>query len=408
MEPHRRSHSLHPADDLSAPSPYGPLAAIRWPAILGLAGLASTLVVLAFYLFYPFDNPSRSMGALHFEPRELRMVAYTLLQWAPWLALWRSISALGRRKPIWDGDRFRIGDLGWHLVIGVVIGFGFRLYHSILQAVIFPPLRTRSLWENLFPVYREISPAMTIFFLAIGAVPYLAVLAMTRAWHYYRAVQERELQLTRARMAALRAQIHPHFLFNTLHSVSTLMEDDVDGARRMIAQLGELLRASLADSPGEVVPLDDEMALVRMYLEIEEVRFGDRLAVDVEVDPVVRRASVPHLLLQPLVENAIRHGIGARSGPGRLAMRAHADQDQLVLEIEDDGPGPGRFELPARTAERGGATGHPEGAGLGLANVRERLERLYGDAASLELLGLPDGGCRATVRLPLHTWTEPR
>jgi two-component system LytT family sensor kinase len=209
----------------------------------------------------------------------------------------------------------------------------------------------------------------------------------------YRAAQERqrsELRLTaelsRAQLQLLKSQLHPHFLFNTLHAIGTLMHRDVPAAETMLTRLSELLRMSLETGDRAEVTLNDELAFNRTYLEIQQVRFGDRLRTRVDVDPRLLDARVPSMILQPLVENAIHHGVAPRAGGGTVQIRARPVGRQLELVVEDDGPGLG-----------------PDGQvadGIGLCNTRRRLSELYGDDASLELSSPDSGGLSVTVTLP--------
>ena len=195
-----------------------------------------------------------------------------------------------------------------------------------------------------------------------------------------------EGQLSAAQLDALRMQLNPHFLFNTLHAVSTLMARDVDGARTMISNLSGLLRRVLDGTDAPEVPLDDELDLLGHYLEIERARFTDRLDVAMDVDDGMRSALVPTLILQPLVENAIKHGIAPRGEGGRVEIAAQRMNGHLVLHVCDDGPG-----LPPGGVKR---------EGVGLRNTRDRLEKIYGDEARLTLSNRPEGGLDAEVRIP--------
>ncbi|HYG62905.1 MAG TPA: histidine kinase [Thermoanaerobaculia bacterium] len=201
---------------------------------------------------------------------------------------------------------------------------------------------------------------------------------------------ELEASLAQSRLETLRMQLNPHFLFNTLNATSVLaLKGERDKVAAMLTRLSDLLRAVL-ESSAQVVPLADELALLERYLEIERVRFGDRLTVVVEADPAVLEAEVPGLVLQPLAENAVRHGISRQPGPGRLEVRAKAGGGRMVIEVRDSGPGFGGAEGGAR--------------GLGLANTRERLAQLYGGAAVLELLDAPGGGGLVRLELPLRAY----
>jgi two-component system, LytTR family, sensor kinase len=215
------------------------------------------------------------------------------------------------------------------------------------------------------------------------------------AWHaatYSREARDRKLKsmeieslLHQAQLQALRNQLNPHFLFNVLHSIAELVHSNPKLAEQLIVRLGELLRQVLHSSTMQEVPLAEELALVRGYVEIEQMRLGERLRVQWEVDPAILQTRVPSLVLQPLVENAIRHGISAKAQEGVLTIRAYRDGDSLHLQIQDTGPG-----IADTAAARS--------AGIGLSNTRARLERLYGDRQSLDLRA--DGGLLVSVRIP--------
>jgi two-component system, LytTR family, sensor kinase len=220
---------------------------------------------------------------------------------------------------------------------------------------------------------------------------YAAIVAGTSgfdAWREAEARRRREetltMQLAQARLTALQMQMQPHFLFNTLNTVSALVERDPNQTRRVIARLSDLLRRVM-DADEQESTLERELHFVRAYLEIEQVRFGDRLEFAFDVEPELQGARVPTLVLQPLVENAIRHGIAPCPWKGRVEVRAFARDGQLVLQVRDSGPGPLK---PAASP----------GNGLALQNTRQRLEELYGGAAALTLTH--DGGCVATVVIP--------
>jgi signal transduction histidine kinase len=228
---------------------------------------------------------------------------------------------------------------------------------------------------------------------AIVPLVYAGVLAVGVALEGVRRRREDELararleaELAAARLAALRAQIHPHFLFNTLNAAVALARaGDTDGCARVLVLLGELLQQLLRDEPPQEIPLAEELALVERYLEIQRVRFGERLVVGFRIDDAARTALVPQLVLQPLVENAFRHGLSRRSLAGKLDIAASRVGDDLQLVVSDDGPGPAPAFEP----------------GVGLRNTGERLRRLYGERASVRLTGDTQGAI-AAVTLPWH------
>ena len=204
-----------------------------------------------------------------------------------------------------------------------------------------------------------------------------------------------EARAHEARLAALRLQLQPHFLFNALNAVSTLVTDGRPAeANRMLARLADFLRATLERKDTAEVPLADEIAFTRQYLEIEEVRFGERLRVEVDIDPAARGALVPAMILQPLVENAVRHAVLPRTEGGAIGIVASRENGTLHLFVHDDGPGP---------APGGVETTVPARNGLGLANTRQRLEELYGAGAELTLGTSDRGGLAVSLRLP---WRE--
>jgi LytS/YehU family sensor histidine kinase len=203
---------------------------------------------------------------------------------------------------------------------------------------------------------------------------------------------ELQARLTQSQLETLRAQLHPHFLFNALNTVSAVIrERRHEEATELVAELGRLLRQSLGHASRHELPLREELGFLDSYLAIERARFGDRLAVHVDVAPDALDCLVPAMVLQPLVENAIRHGVQGAAAAGSVWVSASAGAGGVVLEVRDDGPGlsadaEARAEVP--------------GARMGLANTRERLERLYGARHRFELRNAPDGGAVATLRIP--------
>lgn len=218
------------------------------------------------------------------------------------------------------------------------------------------------------------------------AFTYALVTGVGHALHYAAAHRRREAELARAELAHLRAQIRPHFLFNTLNTIAAVVHDDPDRAERMIANLGSLLRRALERDEDRPGPLSAEVELTRCYLEIEQERYGDRLRVTWDLPPGVESALVPQLVLQPLVENAVRHGIAPRATGGELRISARRGGDMLRLVVEDDGVG------PRQQTSRG--------AGIGLTSVRSRLRAAYGTRHEFTAGPRPGGGFRALVLVP--------
>jgi signal transduction histidine kinase len=231
-----------------------------------------------------------------------------------------------------------------------------------------------------------------------GVTMYMLIAFLAFAHGYYQKYQQGELraskleaQLSRAQLQALKMQLHPHFLFNTLHSISALLNKDTEAARTMIARLGDFLRLTLENSGTQEVTLNQEMEFLHCYLEIERVRFQDRLTTRIEVDAEALDVSVPNLILQPIVENAIRHAVAPRSGPSEIEIRARLRGQFLVIKVRDNGPGLASKRNPERLFRKG----------LGLANTQTRLNHLYGTRHHFEIADDPAGGLAVTLEVPL-------
>ena len=236
---------------------------------------------------------------------------------------------------------------------------------------------------------------------ASESMAFWAVVGIIHAFEFNRRYREREIaaadlrtKLSEAQLEALRSQIHPHFLFNTLHSISTLMHRDVDAADSMLTRLSDLLRLTLKHRGENEIALRDELSLADHYLAIMSIRFGDRLTIAQSIDPGTLDALVPQFLLQPLLENALQHGVASTSGPSRIEIAARALNDRLILSVTDDGRG----APPLNRGER---------HGMGLTNTRLRLEQLYGRDQSLMLEKLPERGARISVEMPFHRAAKP-
>jgi hypothetical protein len=227
---------------------------------------------------------------------------------------------------------------------------------------------------------------------------YLPIIVIAHAVLYYSRYREREVraaqlqaQLSEAKLLALKSQLQPHFLFNTLHSISSLMLRDVQAADTMIARLSDLLRMSLEDEGQHLIPLKRELDFTQAYLDIEKIRFGDRLAVIFDVPAETLDAMVPHFLLQPLVENSVKHGISRRSKDGEILVKATAGRGRLEVLVRDNGSGK---PCPPNTGV--------SCAGIGLRGTRERLSTLFGDDQKLDLKFLDSGSVEVTISLPFR------
>jgi LytS/YehU family sensor histidine kinase len=275
-----------------------------------------------------------------------------------------------------------------NLAGGLVVGAIYlALALAGMRAVAYEP-SGRSFWSAyvdwMLPTYLE-----------FAVLTYFAILGLVYALEYYRRyvtgtvhASRLEAELARAQLQALRIQLQPHFLFNTLHAISSLMDEDIRAARRMIARLADLLRSTLDTTDQQEVTLLRELETLELYLDIERERFSDRLRVELEVHPDALEARVPNLVLQPLVENAIRHGIAPLQRGGRITVSAARAAGRLVLGVEDDGAG---------------ARDHEPQEGVGLRNTRARLARLYPDEHELVIDHPSEGGFRIRIEIPFVT-----
>lgn len=254
----------------------------------------------------------------------------------------------------------------------------YSTYRVKLHHFVYPDFSAHSFWRQ--------SQTYLIDNMFIVAWFFWAIVAINHAAKSARRAQEREQELIKAQLELLKGQLQPHFLFNTLNSISWLMREDVEAADNMMASLGELLRMTLAIPASEEVTLRQELKMLELYLAIERARFQDRLRVSVNVEPEALACSVPCLLLQPVVENAVRHGVGRLDRPGSVEVRAKRAGTELSISVLDDGPG----ISPESTWREG----------IGLANTRARLEKHYGELQSLRYSNRNEGGLVVEIRIP--------
>src|ERR1041385_7040597 len=262
--------------------------------------------------------------------------AVGLLRSVVWQLLAAYVFAVSTPLVLWLARRFPIGRSNWHRALGLhlLAGTAFAVVWAVCHITI----------DSLFSgESRLVSPsnlARNVFFmLDKELLVYWIVVLTSHASVYYQRYREGELRASQAQLQALKMQLHPHFLFNALHAISALVHTNPDAADKMIARLGDFLRLTLDSSSAQEVPLRRELEFLNCYLEIERVRFNDRLTTSIEVDPLVLDCRVPNLILQPLVENAIRHGVSQRTAPGHVRVRAERSGDALRLEVSDNGAG---------------------------------------------------------------------
>jgi two-component system, LytTR family, sensor kinase len=313
-------------------------------------------------------------------------VNYALGDWYVFAVLSIPAVWLARRFNFETGNRAR--SLAIHLAGSVL----FSLAYMVLRAWV-------GRWQSEASFTEAFQPLLVKTWL-FNLLIYWVIVAVSFAFDYSRKFRERELRavelekrLAQAKLQALQMQLNPHFLFNTLHSISALMHQDTDAADRMIARLSDLLRAALESSDTREVTLRDELEMLQRYLEIEQIRFGPRLTVMIDIAPETLDARVPNLILQPLVENAICHGIEPHAKQGRIELRARRAASDLALEVCDNGGGLRKDE--------------PAEDGVGLSNTRARLQALYGKAHGFDLRDAPGGGFQVRLTIPFRTGERP-
>ena len=364
---------------------------LRWPLVLG-GGLVFSLAFIGLSLLQSLAEK---------EPVLWSNVFSDLLSWYLWALLFPAIW--------WVGSRFRFERRNWrstlaiHLGAGVLAASAYRFLDLIKRELVTNIAIALKKKEPFFEAFDGLSFNFLgdyFFFLRYGfqipLIIYFGIVAAIHAVSYYEKFRDRELKATRleaqlaqSQLQVLKMQLHPHFLFNTLNAISALMHRDVEAADKMITLLSDLLRVSLEKDERHLVPVQNELEFLGRYLAIEKIRFRDRLRVEMDIEPGCLDAQVPKLILQPLVENAIRHGIAMRSAAGLVSVEATRKGGRLRLVVSDDGPG-----LPAdpsRTRE-----------GVGLANTRGRLEQLYGEDHHFELRPSAFGGFEVVLEMPFE------
>ena len=322
--------------------------------------------------------------------KEWLNLLFQIPRWLLWAPLTPLIFATVRRYPL------RRESLARSLPVHAVVALGCMAFAETLSTIPFILIE-----EAQSGAMRERPSFLVITYLAVagrlltGFIAYSAVVAIASTRESQQRLREREIRaakleadLAQAQVQAIKMQVQPHFLFNTLHAINVLIRQDPATATRMVTQLGDLLRHTLSRATVTEVPLRSELEILTLYFEIERVRFRDRLSVVVDAAPDTLDALVPDLVLQPLAENAIKHGIAQSMEPGTVTVRAYRRGERLVLEIHDTGVGP---------PSDGGAER------IGLTTVRTRLERLYGDEHALTVERGEHGGCVARIRLPFRT-----
>ena len=351
----------------------------------------AVLVIAAWTVFASFLT---SQMYLAYSRREIpirwqRIFLVELIYAYIWAALTPLILRLATRFPI---ERLKwLRSLAIHAGASILIGVTTRALHDLMLFYVLADSGGKFSFTRLL---------MNIYFMTdYGAMIYWLILLISYAFDYQRRYREGEVRATRleaqlaqAQLQALKMQLHPHFLFNTLHSISALVHKNPDAADKMIARLGDFLRMTLENSGAHEVSLQEELEFLKCYLEIERIRFAERLTVQLDIEPETLDARLPNLILQPIVENAIRHGISPRTLPGRIEIEARRLNGFLQVQVTDNGPG----------ISSNSNTGTIVREGVGLANTQARLKQLYGDHHRLDLSNAATGGLTVLLEIPFR------
>ena len=357
---------------------------LKWLVILGIWAVLGLIYAGPVYLEVRAEGMDHSAG---------RVFSWGVLSWCVWAPLTPAIVWLARRYSFVGGDWKR------SLLIHIPSFLIFSAVHSAVATYITLAIRP---FDQMSTSAADFWPRfLSRMKGAFGAdlLVYGAVLGVCYAVDYYRKYREREFQasqleaqLAHAQLDSLRMQLHPHFLFNTLNGIVGLVRDNKNQAAvNMLVGLSDLLRHALEHSSQQEVELNEELNFIKLYLDIQQMRFSDRLRIEIDVDAGVLKALVPNLILQPLTENALRHGIGRSVASGLVGISAHNESGFLTLTVFDNGTGlASNWQLKS-------------GGGIGLANTAARLQQLYGEKHRLDVRNREGGGVEVVVVIPLRT-----
>jgi signal transduction histidine kinase len=356
---------------------------------------ARTMLPFWFLVFAAWLVPALLSGfnsymqdRLDGHPPNWHWVIFNSLDWLLYALLTPAVFRASRRFPLKRPTLAR--HIAIHLAGSLALCVAWAGLGTLLRLAIFPrtpDLTPHNIWIGF------VSWVFTTLPFGVGV--YFALVGIQHSFFFFAQAREREMQaarlaaqLSEARLGALRMQLNPHFLFNSLNAITVLVRDrNTEDASRMLELLSGVLRQVLQTEASHETSLAEELDFLERYLAIEQVRFSDRLRPRIQIDPSIAHAAVPRFLLQPLVENALRHGIARRAGSGIVEIAGRRDGEQLILTVRDDGPGLAATPVPS---------------GVGLSNSRERLEALYGARAALDVRNAEGGGVIATVRVPYH------
>jgi two-component system LytT family sensor kinase len=370
------------------PTSANPLSAqINWPM---------WLVIFGFWTFFSFLYANQIYFEMLHNPNMhhswWRIAFWQLVVWYLWGFLSPLILTLGRRFPLEGSARLK------GLLVHVIACVAFSAMHVAAATALRMVIRPFDVWSDVRSFPFQYQDELHAFFL-FDVLVYWAVFGVGHAFDYRERYREREsqaaelkAQLAQAQLESLKMQLHPHFLFNTLHTIAGLVRTNEKGqAVNMISGLSDLLRHALESADEQQVALKEEVKFIELYLDIQRVRFSDRLSVQIDIAPDTLNALVPNLLLQPLVENAIRHGVSLKNSSGLLSIRSYCENGNVHLTVSDDGPG-----LPSDWCL-------DKSEGIGLANTNARLKHLYGNKYQFDLRNGENGGTTAAITIPFRT-----
>jgi len=313
---------------------------------------------------------------------------WSMIQWYTWAALAPTVFRLAERYPV--RAPFRLRGLGAQLVASVCVTFVAMVAGALVSTLFEPSGLAEQLWFFLAQHF------------ATSLLTYWTLFAIHQAMHFHAEKTRREVEASRlatelaqSRLLALKSQLQPHFLFNTLHAIVTLLDEDKVSAEDMLLRLSDLLRAFLEDYDGQEISLRQELTLIELYLGIQRTRFKDRLTTQIYIAPDTLDCAVPSLILQPIVENAIRHGIGQRVGSDNIEIESRREGDTLCIDVRN------------RNSTLAVGPADSAGHGIGLSNTRLRLKELYGDAAEVRLDMIWPEGVACRIRIPFRELEGP-
>ncbi len=359
---------------------------LRWVTVLGV------WVVLGIIYAGPIYMEVRTSGMKHAASR---IFSWGILTWCAWAPLTPVM--------VWLARRFSLVGSAWkrNVLVHVPAFLIISAAHSVVATAITLAVRP---FDNMGSPYAFWPRFLSRMQGSLGPdlLVYGGVIGVCYAFDYYRKYREREFlatqleaQLAQAQLESLRTQLHPHFLFNTLNGIVGLVRDNKnDAAVNMLVGLSDLLRHALEHSTQQEVELKEELSFLELYLNIQQMRFSDRLQITMDIDPRATSALVPSLILQPLVENALRHGIGRSVASGLVGITAHVEEDSLKLTVFDNGAGlPKSWQLKSS-------------GGIGLANTAARLQQLYGENHRLDVRNRSQGGVEVVIVVPFRTSSQ--